>query len=275
MSIIHSLRSFVGAPRKDRLRKIRGTIHRHVGKLFFGLMPPAIGFMYCSYRPDAEYVFAAYPEFSELLRKWLAGNRSNNAGDLARLYAIILNVKQLLSDAVAGDFAEIGVYRGNSAAVLAHFARREGRTTFLFDTFTGFDQRDLVKVDDGRPAEFDKTSINAVKSLVGAEMVEYVVGYFPASVTANIRNRTFALAHIDVDLYQPMRDALAFFYPRLSPGGLLIVHDYSSEAWAGAKQAVDEFLKSIPERLTLLPDKSGTAVIRKCVLQPTAGASNQ
>ena len=60
-----------------------------------------------------------------------------------RLYAFILNIKQCLADGVAGDFAEVGVWRGNSAATLAHFVARHDRHLYLFDTFTGFDARDF------------------------------------------------------------------------------------------------------------------------------------
>jgi hypothetical protein len=60
-----------------------------------------------------------------------------------------------------------------------------------------------------------------------------------------------------------MKAGLEFFYPRLAPGGLLLLHDYSSGCFPGAKQAVDEFAKTIPENIVLQPDKSGTAIIRK------------
>lgn len=49
----------------------------------------------------------------------------------------------------------------------------------------------------------------------------------------------------------------------LSPGGMLIIHDYANLCWDGPKQAVDEFVLGISECLVLMPDKSGTAVIRK------------
>jgi hypothetical protein len=73
----------------------------------------------------------------------------------------------------------------------------------------------------------------------------------------------YALVHIDCDLYQPMKAALAFFYPRMPKGGMMILHDYSSGLWEGAAQAIDEFCASSGEFLTLWPDKSGTAMIRK------------
>jgi O-methyltransferase len=60
-----------------------------------------------------------------------------------------------------------------------------------------------------------------------------------------------------------MKAALAFFYPRMSKGALLIMHDYQSGTWPGATRAIDEFCAEAGQTLILLPDKSGTAVCRK------------
>jgi O-methyltransferase len=60
-----------------------------------------------------------------------------------------------------------------------------------------------------------------------------------------------------------MKAGLEVFYDRMSPGGIFILHDYSSGWWEGAKRAVDEFLADKPERLILMPDACGTAVFRR------------
>jgi O-methyltransferase len=60
-----------------------------------------------------------------------------------------------------------------------------------------------------------------------------------------------------------MKAGLDFFYPRMPRGGLFLLHDYSSLCWPGAKQAVDEFCRATGENLLLMPDKSGSAFIRK------------
>jgi hypothetical protein len=220
------------------------------------------GGLYVSYRPDSDVIFKRHPELAQLLPKWLWANATNNSGDLARLYALMLNVKQVLAEGVPGEMAELGVYRGNSAAVLAYYARTSGRRLYLFDTFEGFDARDLQGVDRSRGEDFSVTSLSLVRQLVGEQGVVYVPGYFPQSIPPDIAER-FSVVHLDCDLYAPMQAGLVFFYPRLSPGGLLLLHDYSSGYFPGAKQAIDEFVAKIPENLVLLPDKSGSAVVRK------------
>jgi hypothetical protein len=124
---------------------------------------------YPCYRPDSDFVFQLHPEVKSLTRSWLSKNERNNAGDLARFYALILNIKQVIADKTEGDFAELGVYRGNSAAILAHFARRSGRLVLLFDTFTGFGPKDLHGDDANRKVAFTTTSLEGVRRLAGED----------------------------------------------------------------------------------------------------------
>jgi hypothetical protein len=56
---------------------------------------------------------------------------------------------------------------------------------------------------------------------------------------------------------------LSYFYPRMLPGGYIIVHDYASLAWSGAEKAVDEFFADKPEAIIPLTDGGGSVVIRK------------
>ena len=58
-----------------------------------------------------------------------------------------------------------------------------------------------------------------------------------------VESKKFAFVHVDVDLYQPTLDSLKFFYPRLLPGGVIVVDDYGYSVFPGAKRAVDEFLR--------------------------------
>jgi hypothetical protein len=141
---------------------------------------------------------------------------------------------------------------------------------FLFDTFEGFDRRDLVGGDESRSYDFGDygdTSLEYVRELVGDKNTRFIQGRFPESIPSGLYALRFCLAHIDCDLYEPAKAGLEFFYPRLSPGGLLIMHDYANPYWDGMKRAVDEYCCTIPERPVIFGDKSGTAMLRKCAEQ--------
>ncbi len=218
---------------------------------------------YRSFSPDSFWIYGAHAHVRELFQRFTASNL-NNRGDRTRFNAFVLNLEQILKEGIPGDFAELGVWRGNSSAVLAHYAMADGRRTLLFDAFEGFNTRDLTGVDSDQRKSFSNTSLNLVKKIIGdSTLVEYVVGYFPETVSDSHKERIFAAVSLDCDLYAPMKAGLEFFYPRLSPGGLLMLHDYSSGCWDGARDAIDEFCATTGCYVILQPDKSGSAFIRK------------
>jgi hypothetical protein len=173
--------------------------------------------IYLGYRPDSHFDFDSFPKFSELYQAFVRESGSNR-GDLPRLYMLLLNIARVLKEGVPGDFAEIGVYRGNTAKILAQAARASRRRLYLFDTFGGFDAADF---DEGDPVSksFRDTSLEAVRSFIGTEYVEYVVGRFPESLSRIERPDRFAIVHLDCDLNKPTAAGLSYFYPRLSSGG--------------------------------------------------------
>jgi O-methyltransferase len=46
-------------------------------------------------------------------------------------------------------------------------------------------------------------------------------------------------------------DCLAYFYPRMSQGGIIVCHDYI--AFSGVRKAADEFFQEKPEAVIELP----------------------
>lgn len=184
-------------------------------------------------------------------------------GDTERFVFFCLALDQIQKEGIGGNIAELGVYKGQTASVLARMARRLGRTAYLLDTFEGFDQRDFSGPDDGRGPQFDDTSLSAVRARVGDANTTYIKGYFPETAKHLDPDETYCLVHIDCDLYAPILSGLEYFYPRMAPGGFLIVHDYTSLQWEGTERAVDLFFADKPEAVIPLPDSAGSAVIRK------------
>lgn len=273
--MLRKLKTFLKMPASERNTRFKQAVKNRSNLYTSKAVYSTVGYwlnkrpsrFMLEFRPDSHFDFDGFSDYQPLLNFWLAGNRHRNCGDLARFYAFCLNVGQVLRDGVPGDLVELGVYKGNSAGILATFARRYGRHTFLFDTFEGFDQRDLHGVDSKHPVQFRDTSVAGVQKLIGTEGVTYVQGFFPESTQKITMPQKIAVAHVDCDLYDPMKAGLQWFYPRLSPGGLMLLHDYSSGHWPGATRAIDEFFKDLPEKPILLPDKSGTAIVRKATVR--------
>lgn len=270
MGLIARLVNFLKKPSLERKNIIKLRIKKF-SAYFFYFGKVNLPFTFLAYQPDSYSTFNLHPEFRDLYKSFIANNKFNNAGDVTRLWSFILNIKQILSDNVTGDFAEIGVWRGNSASVLAWYASSVGRKVYLFDTFEGFDKRDLSGIDKNKQMAFADTSLSMVKDVLGKSQDScfFVKGYFPSTITDEHKQNKYSVVSIDCDLYEPMKAGLDFFYPRMSKGGLFLLHDYSSNHWDGAKKAIDEFCSENHENIILMPDKSGSAFIRKSKSSPS------
>lgn len=191
-------------------------------------------------------------------------NLAKYSHDYVRYAMWELCAEELHSRAVPGNIAELGVYRGNSAKLLNELF--PDRTLYLFDTFAGFDARDLAVETDREfssgEMEFAETSAAAVLArMPHRERCIIKQGFFPE--TAAGVNDTFAFVSIDFDLYQPILEGLRFFYPLLAPGGYLFVHDYNHQKFRGAKAAVQQFQKETGIGYLPIPDTAGSVVFVK------------
>jgi len=190
---------------------------------------------------------------------------SIHQGDRTRSDMLLLLIREIEVRQVPGAMAELGVYRGESARLLHHYCPE--RKLFLFDTFAGFSDRDLaresIKVGYNEKPQFTDTDLGTALATVAPlnSNVIPIAGWFPASVTSEVAATTFAFVHLDADLEEPVTEGINFFWPRLSPGGFIVVHDYN--AWPGPHLAVDRFLAGNRAVAIPMPDKSGSIVLGK------------
>lgn len=143
---------------------------------------------------------------------------------------------------VPGDLAEVGVFRGGTARLLAR--TRPERELHLFDTFAGLPDR-VSEHDRLRAGEFAASLATVRGFLADCPRVAFHQGQFPTTAAA-VADRRFSLVHVDVDLYESARACLEFFWPRLSPGGMLVLDDYEHPRTPGIRVAVHEFAPGRP-----------------------------
>ena len=184
--------------------------------------------------------------------------------DKGRFYNFWFQIEQLKKNKIEGAFAELGVHQGETARAIHHMD--QDRKFYLFDTFKGFAKDDLdqeSQTDDRFTTEmFADTDVEKVKEYIaGNDNIYFKPGFFPYT-TDGLGDEQFAFVHIDADLYAPTLEALNFFYPKLSKGGIIIVHDYNHN-WDGVSKAINEFIGTIPESLIELSDWQGSAMIVK------------
>lgn len=146
-----------------------------------------------------------------------------------------------LANCIEGDFAEVGVYKGGSAEIIA-FYKNINKNFYLFDTFEGLPQADINFDNYHKKNDFNETSYEEVsEGLIGYENIFIYKGIFPQDHGDKIKHNKFSLVHLDVDIYKSYMDCLNFFYPRMTDGGIIILDDYFSPNCEGAKIATDTF----------------------------------
>jgi hypothetical protein len=212
-------------------------------------------------RPDAADLHRTHPdlepEFAELYRR--CGPYTLTS--IERMYALYQAVRHVHEAGVEGDVVECGVWRGGSAMLAAATLRQLGdteRRIWLYDTFEGMNEPgeedidhagvrvtdvwDEHRSDAASPllclASLDDVRTNLASTAYPREGVVYVEGKVEDTLPDAAPER-IALLRLDTDWYESTRHELVHLYPRLVPGGVLILDDYGH--WLGARRAVDEY----------------------------------
>ena len=153
-----------------------------------------------------------------------------------------------------GEVWELGVFQGESAAFLASLAGRHNRILRLFDTFEGMPETDPVLDRFHKEGDFADTSLERVRNRV--EPINPQAQFRPGLVPDTFEGlgaSSISFAHVDLDIYHPIRAACEFIFPRLVVGGAMIFDDYGWASCPGARRAVDEYFERRPEAVFSLP----------------------
>lgn len=168
-----------------------------------------------------------------------------------------------------GSTAECGVYTGVGSAVICKTLMDtygEGDLHFGFDSFEGV----------AEPAQSDRSSLRtwwrkgdlATPIEVASARVEefpfckLVAGWIPECFAkAGAEDHRYRFVHVDVDLHDATRDSLEFFYPRLVPGGVILLDDHGFASCPGARKAAEDFFADKAEPLIELA--TGQAFVTK------------
>ncbi len=206
--------------------------------------------------PDAHLYRPLYspwegaPDFAEHYR----AVRGHTLVSPDRCYVLWRTLRQALR--LPGDVVECGVFRGGTALLeartLAAAEPATPRTLHLFDSFAGM-PAGVAAEESFAPGDLGRTSPERVRRLLADHpFARLHVGFIPATF-AGLELQRVAWAHVDLDIAEAVRDAIAFLFPRLVPGGFLIFDDYGFPSCSGARRAVDEAFENRPEVPLCLP----------------------
>jgi O-methyltransferase len=205
------------------------------------------------------------------------------ATSLARVCSLIRAVRYIVRHRIDGDFVECGVWRGGSMMAIALTLIDEGvydRDLYLFDTFDGMSApTDKDRAAGGisaaemlaaTPKEsgelwclagLDEVKANLASTGYPDDRIHYVRGRVEETLPCPNPSQ-ISLLRLDTDWYESTLHELNHLYPRLRAGGVLVIDDYGD--WEGAREAVDEYVRSHPEYPILLNviDETGRLVIK-------------
>ena len=171
--------------------------------------------------------------------------------------------------ALEGAVAECGVFRGH----FAHFISKyfEDKAFYMFDTFDGFDERDIATEPTGGMRSYLCAGLEddwakgaseeiALNRCLNKEKVVIKKGYIPETLKG-LEDEKFVFVNLDMDLYEPTIKALKWFWSRIVKGGIILCHDYFYMGCPGVTKAVDEFLDEVNAIAVPIGDGLSIAII--------------
>lgn len=235
-----------------------------------------------TYESDCMVLVAGNKEDEEALKYMVY--RTGYQGEVLSLFdiseefalktSVLRRVSRRLDElGVEGAIADLGAYRGDISWQMN--AMMPERKLYLFDTFTGYDERDVAKEQQLQLSEAQagtySLSNNELEHLneriLGrmpyADMVELRPGWFPETAF-DLENEKYAMIHIDTGLYAPTYSGIQYFFPRMSKGGVILVSGYTN----GKSQSVCQAVRDLEEKygaflITPLCDLDGTIMIMR------------
>ncbi len=160
-------------------------------------------------------------------------------------------LESVIARDVPGDFIETGVWRGGASIFARGVLRAHGvtdRVVWLADSFAGLpppdpehypaDAGDRLHTVDYLAVPLAEVRAHFERFGLLDGQVRFLEGWFRDTLPAAPFER-LAVMRLDGDLYESTMDALAALYPKLSPGGFVIVDDYG--AMPACRRAVHDF----------------------------------
>jgi hypothetical protein len=214
--------------------------------------------------------FLADPRFQNAYRRGVQASAGHDPRFEWRVHIALWAAT--VAGRIAGDFVECGVNAGFlSSAILSWLDWAAlGKTFYLVDTFAGppLDQYSPDEVARGRR----DVALRAIETggfvtdiaRVRANYrdwprIEIIQGAIPAILPA-VTADPIAFLHIDMTSAAPEVAALRHFWPRLSPGAVVLLDDYAFCGYEAQGNAMDALAHELGATIAVLPTGQGLIV---------------
>lgn len=216
------------------------------------------------------------PKPADPTMKYIGGiwpSRAHTMIGIPRLNNLQYCVETVIKEGIPGDFIETGVWRGGASIFMAGLLKVYGitdRQVWVADSFKGLPPPNFERYPQESEIEFhrikclavslDEVRQNFERYDLLSDRIRFLQGWFRDTLpTAPIQQ--LAIMRLDGDLYESTMDGLVHLYPKLSPGGFVIIDDYHSVQ--SCNDAVADFCREQADVIEVIPLTNGGAYWRK------------
>ena len=173
------------------------------------------------------------------------------------LVVIIRELERVLAKNVLGDIVELGCYTGTTSLFIQRVLldTKSDRSFHAYDSFEGLPPKvsaDMSTVGEQFVAgELLASKQQFIKHFKQANLQLPIIHkcWFEELTISDVPSK-IAFAFLDGDFYTSIASSLAVITPSLTPGSVIVVDDYHSEALPGAKKATDEWARKHRQTVT-------------------------
>ena len=148
-----------------------------------------------------------------------------------------------------GDIVEFGCYEGDTSILLADAIRENpDKWLYLYDSFEGLPNK-TAEDNSADGWRFKPGELKASPDTVRHKFKKYALpepvitkGWFNELTDSDLPGE-IAFALLDGDFYESIKTSFTLVAPRMTSGGIIVVHDYRNAELPGAGLAVNEFLE--------------------------------
>ena len=165
-----------------------------------------------------------------------------------------------------GDFVECGVNTGLLSLAVCEYVDFNGlgKNFYLFDTYCGIPVEQMSETEAAlRKGANDDMYFEcyelAVANFAPFPRARLVRGKVPATLSS-VEIEKVAYLSVDMNIAYPERAAIEHFWPRLVPGGLVVLDDYGFRGYEEQKAAMDEFARQVGIEILTIPTGQGLII---------------
>lgn len=199
-----------------------------------------------------------------------AKNSSKNQDYMQQVTAreteiLLQELKKTLNNNVPGDVVEFGCYKADTSVLYQkllesmghggalqsenHTSSTDQKILWLYDSFEGLPAKtredNSAAGDAFQAGELLVTKREVIEKFkkMGLKLPKIKKAFFDdLDIIYDIPEK-ISYAFLDGDLYQSIKTSLRLVTEKMSPGSVIIVHDYNNPELPGSARAVDEWLK--------------------------------